>query len=111
MDFIKQGLKQISLSRVGKNMFIGAVIGLIVISSFVFTVNQPDPSWGAVWRIRPLILTPLITAFGMLAFLLKDFVSPNTRTKQILVFLFSMACFFISLWLGIILGLDGTLWN
>lgn len=92
-------------------MFFGAVIGLIVISGFVFSVNHPDPSWGPHWKIRPLILTPLITAFGMLSFFLKDFARPNTQTWRILVFLFSLACFFISLWLGIILGLDGTLWD
>ena len=94
-----------------KRMLPGAMIGLVVISLFVFTVDSPDPGWGKFWRIRPLIITPLAAAFGFLAFSLKDFIHPQGNTYKAIVFLASLAIFVFVLWMGVVLGLDGTLWD
>lgn len=104
-------IKGITLSILLKKMVPGALIGLALISFFIFSVDNPDPTWGNNWRVRPLILTPLVSAFGMLAFLLKDYIQPKTAGGKITVFLISTLAFIISLWMGIIIGLDGTLWN
>lgn len=96
---------------VGRKLLTGAIIGLVVISLFVFSVNDPDPAWGNYWRVRPLIITPIIAAFGMLAFLLKDLVGPKRPVMRLVIFLLSLFGFIVALWLGIVLGLDGTLWN
>ncbi len=94
-----------------KRMLLGAVIGLIIISLLVFSVDEPDPNWGKLWKIRPLIITPLAGALGILSFYLKNFIRPKKKLTIFLVFLFSALAFIVALWLGIVLGLDGTLWD
>lgn len=94
-----------------KRMLLGASIGLAIISLFVFSVDDPNPEWGANWRIRPLVITPLAAALGMLAFYLKDLVRLQSDVMRLLVFLLSLFGFLVALWLGTVLGLDGTLWD
>ena len=104
-------LAQITSKSLMLRMLLGAVIGFIVISFFVFRVDEPNPDWGNNWRIRPLIITPLAGAFGVLSFYLKDFIRPKTDMARIFVFILSLLGFIIALWMGIVLGLDGTMWN
>lgn len=92
-------------------MLAGAVIGLGIITLFIFTVDDPDPAWPAYWRVRPLIITPLATAAGAAAVYLFNLVMPKTGWLKIVTIILSVIGFLISLWLGIIVGLDGTLWN
>jgi hypothetical protein len=42
-----------------KPMLVGGGIALLVISFFVFRVDEANPAWGKSWMIRPLIITPL----------------------------------------------------
>ena len=105
--------KRINLTpfSVTKRMLLGAVTGFVIIAFFVFSVDDPDPDWGERWRIRPLVITPLAGAFGILSFYLKDFVRTKASFMKLLLAFFSLMAFIIALWLGIVLGLDGTLWN
>jgi hypothetical protein len=98
-------------ASIGKRMLLGLVIGIVIISIFIFPVEEPHPEWGKYWRIRPLIVTPLVAAFGILSFYLKDLVRPRHKGIAMVLLLLSLLVFLISLWIGIILGLDGTLWN
>lgn len=93
----------------GKRMLIGAGIGLLIISLFVFGVNDPDPTWGKFWRVRPLIVVPFAGAMGGLCnyFIFRRLVGVNKIIPAIL----SAIVFLFGLWIGIILGLDGTLWD
>jgi len=104
-------IPQITTNSIIKRMLAGAVIGLAIISLLVFSVDDPNPEWGKFWMIRPLIITPIVAAFGFLSFFLKDFVRPQTDLMRLVVILLSIIAFVISLWMGTILGLDGTLWN
>ena len=104
-------IRQITLKKVIIRMGIGALIGFALMALFILPIRDPDPAWGSNWRVRPLILTPLITAFGFLAFFLKEYIQPKTDSGKILVFLISALAFVVSLWMGFVLGLDGTLWN
>lgn len=104
-------IPQIKTSSIIKRMLTGAAIGLTLISIFVFSVDDPNPEWGKYWMIRPLIITPLVAAFGSLSFYLKDFVRPVSDLMRLVVILLSGIAFIIALWMGFILGLDGTLWN
>lgn len=92
-------------------MGVGAIIGLLVISLFVLPVNQPDPAWGKYWMIRPLIITPLAGAMGGLCnhliFHFRNVVGMN----KVVAVIVSALVFLIGLWMGIVLGLDGTLWD
>lgn len=102
---------EIEMRDVLKRMFLGALIGLAAISLLVFGVDDPDPSWPANWRVRPLLVTPFVTAFGILSFYLKDIIGVKGDWPKIFLFMLSTVLFLISLWLGTVLGLDGTLWN
>ena len=108
---IKSTIAQISLKALIKRMLLGATIGLILISLLVFSVKNADPNWGNLWFVRPLIIVPLAGALGSLSFYLKDFIQPRSMWKHVLVILLSTIAFLIALWVGIVLGLDGTLWN
>lgn len=90
---------------------IGGLIGLGIISMFVFGIDREDPAWGDNWRIRPLIVTPLVAALGGSAFYLVQFLKPKSLLIKIGLYAFSGFAFVVALWVGIILGLDGTLWN
>ncbi len=102
---------QINPQSLMKRMLLGAFIGFIIISFFVFSVDDPNPDWGKFWRIRPLIITPLAGAFGILSFYCKDLIRPQSKVMTVLVYVLSLVAFLIALWMGIVLGLDGTLWN
>lgn len=102
--------QSLTLASLVKPMLVGAGIALLVISFFVFGVDQPHPEWGKYWMIRPLIVTPLAGAMGGAFYALMDYQSSRgfNRTGAILL---SIVVYFIGLWLGTVLGLAGTMWN
>jgi hypothetical protein len=91
-------------------MLIGAGIALLVISFFVFGVDQANSEWGKFWMIRPLIITPLAGAMGGAFYFFMDYQSSRGFNK-ILAILLCIVVYLIGLWLGVVLGLDGTMWD
>jgi hypothetical protein len=89
---------------------IGAAIGLVAISFFVFGVDKPNPEWGKLWMIRPLIITPMAGAMGGAFYYFMDYQSSRGFNRTIAVVL-SLIVFIVGLWLGIVLGLAGTMWH
>lgn len=89
---------------------IGAVIGFILVCLLVFGVDNPSPLWGEYWKVRPLLLTPFIGGIAGLFYAFMDYLS-RTGFNRTLALLLGMSGFLVILWLGLILGLDGTLWN
>ena len=51
-------------ATLGKRMLLGAGIGLVLISVFLIGVKNPNPTWGKLWMIKPLIMVPLAGAGG-----------------------------------------------
>jgi hypothetical protein len=94
-----------------KRMVLGAVTGLVIISVFVFSVDQPKPEWGKLWMIKPLIVTPLVGAIGSLIFYSISLIHFQRSWKNIVAMIFGVIVFIVALWLGIVLGLNGTLWD
>jgi hypothetical protein len=94
-----------------KPILIGAGIALIVISIFLMGVKHPHPAWGKLWMIKPLIITPLAGASGGVFYYLLKPLRLQGGWKMILGYAISFIGFIIALWLGIVLGLNGTLWN
>jgi hypothetical protein len=103
-----QHTKQVSIV---KPILVGAAIGLILISTFVFRVDNPKPEWGKLWMIRPLIITPMAGALGGLVFYFMNYLSSRGSINKFLAILLSLIVFIIGLWMGIVVGLDGTLWD
>lgn len=91
-------------------MIIGAGIGVLAISFFLIP-SESKPEWGDYWMIRPLIVTPLAGAMGGLSHYLilnfHDLVGINRTVARIL----SIVIPIIGLYMGIILGLDTTMWD
>jgi hypothetical protein len=91
-------------------MLSGSLIGLLVISAFIFPASA-KPEWGKFWFVKPLVLTPLVTAIGSLSFYLAWSFWSGSKSKNAFLLLASTAAFLVALWLGIVLGLNGTLWD
>jgi hypothetical protein len=91
-------------------MLIGAFIAFLVISFFVFGVDKANPAWGKYWMIRPLIITPLAGAIGGAFYSFMDYQSSRGFNRTVAILL-SLVVYIIGLWLGVVLGLDGTMWN
>lgn len=94
-----------------KRMLIGAGIGLAAVGFFVLMAGKGNPAWGDYWRIKPLLLTP---ALGSVTGLCYDATEPLRKIKGWLskVFLVLSALGFLAgQWLGLVLGLAGTMWH
>jgi len=94
-----------------KHMLIGAGIGLLVICFFVLGVRYPDPSWGSLWMLRPLIVTPLVGAICGACVYTMDRMRQHYGWNRAFVAAASVFGYFIGLWMGVILGLAGTMWD
>jgi hypothetical protein len=98
-------------AALGKRTLAGAGIGLVLIILFVITAGKGNPAWGDYWRIKPLLLTPLLGAVTGACY---DATEPLRRLQGWLSKLFlslSFVGYFIGLWLALVLGLAGTMWN
>jgi hypothetical protein len=99
------------MSAYGKPMLIGGAIALIMICMFVFTVKEAPPEWGMLWMIQPLIVSPLVGAMGGLFYFLVNFYGAKRGLQKYLTVTVGLIGFIISLWMSIVLGLHGTMWN
>jgi hypothetical protein len=98
-------------SSLAKRMLLGAAIGLLLICFFLNTAGNPNPMWPKLWIIRPLIIVPLAGAMGGLCnYYLVHYHGTIGLNKTVAIIL-SVIVFIIGLWLGTVLGLDGTYWN
>ena len=93
-----------------RGMAIGAGFALIIMTIFLVTAGPGKPEWGAYWRIRPLILTPVIASFGGAFFGYLNFRFRGGWLGLAAVLL-GIVIYVISLWLGSVLGLVGTHWD
>lgn len=94
-----------------KRMIQGAAIALILIVIFLLRAGEPNPEWGKLWRIKPLIIVPLAGASAGVFYYLMDHFRQQGGWKKVLVNILSLMVGIIALWLGTVLGLNGTYWN
>ncbi|MBC5772886.1 potassium transporter KefB [Pontibacter sp. KCTC 32443] len=98
-------------ASVGKRMLHGAVIGLIIISFFLIGAGDPDPSWSRFWMVKPLLIVPAAGALGGLFYYNMDYLRYEGGWRKALAYVLSLVVFIVVLWLGIVLGLNGTMWD
>lgn len=103
--------RPINWETIFKRLIIGAGIGFFVIAWFVFSVDEPHPDWPSNWRIRPLIITPIAAAFGAAFSYVTDDLRREGGWKSFAAIVLSLFVFLVALWMGTILGLDGTMWD
>ncbi|MBK1439427.1 hypothetical protein JHJ32_05475 [Parapedobacter sp. ISTM3] len=92
-------------------MLWGAGIALILISLFLFAAGDPNPDWGKLWMVRPLLIVPSAGAMGGIFYYVMNPMRYRGGWKKLSANLLSLVVYVIVLWLGTVLGLDGTWWN
>ena len=92
-------------------MLLGAGFALLAISFFVFGVDNVPAEWGKFWMIRPLIITPLAGATGGAVYHLLDRLRAKGNINGSVALILSLIIYVVGLWMGIVLGLAGTMWN
>jgi len=101
--------KQIHPASLIKRMLFGSIIALVLIVVFLLSAGASNPEWGKLWILKPLIIVPLAGAAGGFFFHLINRYQGGW--KKVLALLCSVIIYIILLWLGTVLGLNGTLWN
>lgn len=96
---------------VAKRMLVGAGLGLILISVFLLNAEHVDPEWGKFYWIRPIIIVPVAGAMGGFFYHLITPLRYRGGWQKIVAITLSLIVYIIELWLGFVLGLDGTYWN
>lgn len=91
-------------------MLLGAGIALFVISLFIFGA-ETNPEWGKLWRIRPLIITPLAGVAGGAFYYFINRLSFRGKLNKTLAIILGLIVYIVGLWMGVVLGLDGTMWD
>ena len=94
-----------------KPVLIGAGIALTLIALFLAGVDNADPAWGKYWMVKPLIIVPLAGAMGGAFFYFMNQLSHHRGLNKTVAILLGLIIYVVGLWLGSILGLDGTLWD
>ena len=107
----KNILESVDKASLAKHLAVGAVVGFAVISFFVFGVDRPKPEWGTFWRVRPLIVTPLSGAAGGAVFYFLGFFGSRLGWPKAISIVLAAIISIVGLWMGIVLGLVGTMWN
>lgn len=95
----------------GRRMAQGAAIALVLISIFLLGVHNPNPAWPRLWMVKPLLIVPCAGAMGGVFYYFMDHLRFQGGWKNVLATLLSVLGYIIALWLGTVLGLNGTLWN
>lgn len=103
--------RPVDRASLAKHCVIGWVIGFAVISFFIFGVDNPKPEWGDFWRVKPLIITPLSGAAGGAVFYFMEYIGSQRGWPKALTVILSFIISVVGLWMGIVLGLNGTMWN
>lgn len=92
-------------------MLIGAAAGLAVISSFLISSGGGLPEWGRFWMIQPLFFGPFAGAMaGLCNFYIVHYRWVIGMNKAVAIAL-SILVSIVGMWMGIVLGLNGTMWN
>jgi hypothetical protein len=94
-----------------QSTLIGAIIGFTVIFFIVVSVDHPRPEWGTYWWIRPILVVPFAGACGGLAFHILGYFRQQGGWKMVGANVLSVLIFIIGMWMGIVLGLNGTMWH
>lgn len=94
-----------------KRMLLGAGLGLALISFFLLNVDNPNPAWPEYWMIRPLIVVPSAVAGAGLCFHFLDKYRFENGWNKTFITVLGIVGHIIALWMGMVVGLDGTLWD
>ncbi len=111
MTFIKYLNQSLHSPSLLKNTGLGAGIGLILISAFLLKADNPNPEWHRFWMIRPLVIVPFAGAMGGFFYTMMEPVRRKGGWIKTAAILVCLLVYIIGLFMGTVLGLDGTYWD
>lgn len=94
-----------------RRVLFGFALGFLVISFFVFGVDNPNPEWGKYWWVRPLLVTPMTGAGAGLFYHFMGYMRQHGGWITLVGWILSILGYVVALWMGIIAGLLGTMWH
>jgi hypothetical protein len=92
-------------------MMWGGGIALALISLFLSGVDEPHPDWPKYWMIRPLIIVPIAGALGGAFTYFMDGLRYQGGWLTAFGYVLTILGYIVAVWMGSVLGLDGTMWN
>lgn len=98
-------------SSLTKRMSQGAGIAFILIVIFLAGADEPNPEWPKFWMIRPLVVVPVAGAMGGVFYYFMDHLRFQGGWRKTVAIILSLFVYIVALWLGTVLGLDGTMWD
>lgn len=98
-------------STITRRALAGAIPAFIVIGLFLMMPYTVDKGWSKYWMLRPLFIVPLAGAMGGLFYHFMDTCRKCNGWNRLLTISASVLVYVVGVWLGIIAGLDGTLWD
>src|SRR5690349_2792856 len=98
-------------SSMMKPILIGSGIAAALIIFFLSGVDHPGPAWGTMWKLKPLIMVPFAGAIGGGFFYFMGMLSNQGIINRVVAIIVGLIGYVVVLWLGTVLGLNGTLWN
>lgn len=98
-------------ASVTKRMLQGAGIAFVLIALFLISAGAGNPDWPRFWMIRPLLIVPLAGALGGVFYFNMDHLRDRGGWRKVLANILSLLVYLVVLWLGTVLGLDGTWWD
>ena len=104
-------IQSIHPASLGKQMVQGAGIALILIALFLLGVKNPKPEWGNLWMIKPLLVVPFAGSMGGVFYYYMNHLCYRGGWRKAVAIILSLIGYIVILWLGTVLGLNGTLWN
>ncbi len=94
-----------------KPILIGAGFALFVITFFLLSDKNPDPSWGQYYMIKPLIIVPFAGGCGGAFYAFMDSIEKHGFWQKLTALFICIIVYIFGLWMGSVLGLNGTYWN
>jgi len=102
----------LNTATIGKRALLGAGIAYVLITIFLLVPGvTTDPNWPKFWMIKPLLIVPLAGAGGGVFYHFMDIFREQKGWKKIVANVVCVVAYIIALWLGTVLGLNGTLWD
>lgn len=92
-------------------VFLGAALGLALVSLYLWGAGAGNPEWGSYWRIRPVLVITLAGAGGGFFYYLMAPLRRQGGWLLALGIILGLLGILVALWLGFVLGFNGTYWN
>ncbi|PST83153.1 potassium transporter KefB [Pedobacter yulinensis] len=106
-----ENLRKQGTSTLIKPMLIGAGIAFFVIAYFLIGAGKGNPAWPAYWQVKPLLMVPVAGAMGGAFYHLLGNLRAMGGWKAVLGTVIGILGYVFILWIGTVLGLNGTMWD